>query len=207
MNIDGGAGSGAGASRRWSMAMPPADESDELCELLLRCGRRDSRALEQLYVRVAPRLLGCLVRILHQRDRAEDALQDVFVQVWQRAAQFDPLRGQPLAWMMSMARYRAIDLLRSSRAVRSLDDDEGAATRPGDIDRNDPADEYVAGHSTQALERCFARLSVDQQRCLLLAYFEGLSHDEVAGTVRSPLGTVKSWIRRGLESLRECMTP
>ncbi len=159
------------------MAVPPADAAAELSELLLRCARRDSRALEQLYVRVAPQLLGCLVRILRQRDRAEDALQDVFVQVWQRAAQFDPVRGEPLAWLMSMARYRAIDLLRSSRPVRSLDDEDTAYTGADASERNDPADEYVAGHSALALERCFARLSRDQQRCLMLAYFEGLDEE------------------------------
>lgn len=180
------------------------DESGELRALLARCARADGRALEELYARVAPRLLGCLVRILRERDRAEDALQDVFVQIWQRAAQFDASRGQPLAWLVSMARYRAIDLVRARRPVRAFE--EGEAEALPSLTARDPSEELVSARAGAALDRCLGRLSDSQRRCLDLAYFNGLSHDEVAAAVQSPLGTVKSWIRRGLESLRECMS-
>lgn len=181
----------------------PDAEADELRTLLARCAQGDGKAFETLYGRVAPRMLGCLVRILRDRDRAEEALQDVFVQVWQRARQYDPSRGQPLAWLVSMARYRAIDLLRASRPVRSFE--EGELESLSDPASAEPGDDLSVAHSTSLLDRCLGRLSTDQRRCLDLAYCGGLSHDEVAASLGSPLGTVKSWIRRGLQSLRECM--
>jgi RNA polymerase sigma-70 factor (ECF subfamily) len=194
----------AGGARPSLVAMDGDAEAAELRALLARCGSGDGAALERLYERVAPRLLGCLVRILRDRDRAEEALQDVFVQIWQRARQYEPARGQPLAWLLSMARYRAIDLVRATRPVRPFE--EGELESLATPDSADPADELALAHSTSALDRCLALLTDNQRRCLNLAFFGGLSHDEVAANIRSPLGTVKSWIRRGLESLRECMS-
>ena len=201
--------SGAGRGR-----VPPpviadaAAETMVLAELLARCARADAPALQDLYQRAAPRRLGCRLRMLRHRDLAEDALQDVFVQIWQRAAQFDPVRGHPLSWMMTMARYRAIDLMRARRATQSLDEaDPGGTAALAALVSPDTSDDYTSLRTTEILDHCFGRLSDPQQQCLTLAYFSGLSHEEVASTVRSPLGTVKSWIRRGLESLRECMSP
>ena len=100
----------------------PVQEPDsaELEALLARCAAGDRSALETLYARVAPVLLAVLMRMLKRRDAAEDALQDVFVSVWQRAQQFDPIRGRPLAWLVSMARYRAIDLQRATRPAVAM---------------------------------------------------------------------------------------
>jgi len=205
LSYSSGTGRSSGAT---SFGTGDAERDTEILRALLaRCASADAAALDEVYRRVAPLLLGCLMRILRQRDRAEDALQDVFVQIWQRAGQFDPQRGHPLAWMVSMARYRAIDIARASRPTHSLDarDDQGGLEF-GFSHSVDPTDEYAAGHATQALDRCFDRLSDPQQRCIRLAFFSGLSHEEVAGVVRSPLGTVKSWIRRALQNLRECMS-
>src|SRR6516225_5665032 len=100
-------------------------DSAELEALLARCATGDRAALEALYSRVAPMLLAVLMRILKRRDAAEDALQDVFVSVWQRAGQFDPVRGRALAWLVSMARYRAIDLQRAARPAVALSEMSG----------------------------------------------------------------------------------
>jgi RNA polymerase sigma-70 factor, ECF subfamily len=198
-------GTGPGARSAPALVAIDGDpEAVELRALLARCAHGDGRALEVLYRRVAPRLLGCLVRILRDRDRAEEALQDVFVQVWQRASQYAPTRGQPLAWLISMARYRAIDLLRATRPVRPFE--EGELESLASLNTGDPAEELALAHSSAALYRCLDRLTDAQRRCLDLAYVNGFSHDEVATTINSPLGTVKSWIRRGLESLRECLS-
>ena len=185
------------------LAFDADPESAVLRRLLVRCAAADPRALEELYARIAPRLLGCLVRILRERDRAEEALQDVFVQIWQRAGQFDPSRGQPFAWLTSMARYRAIDLVRARRPVRPFAD--GEAENLTSDDAPGPAEELAIAQSNAALDRCLERLAEPQRKSVNLAFYGGLTHDEVAAALGSPLGTVKSWIRRGLESLRECL--
>ena len=207
MTLSYSAGTGRGSGRLSFTTGEPDSDTEILRALLARCAAADASALEEVYLRAGPLLLGCLMRILRQRDRAEDALQDVFVQIWQRAGQFDPQRGHPLAWMISMARYRAIDMARATRPTRSLDDvDHDGGIERALSDTDDPTEEYAAGHATQALDHCFSRLSEAQQTCIRLAFLRGLSHEEVAGAVRSPLGTVKSWIRRALVSLRECMS-
>lgn len=175
---------------------PPANEPDgaELEALLARCAAGERAALEKLYARVAPLLLAVLVRMLRRRDLAEDALQDVFVSVWQRARQFDPIRGRPLAWLVSMARYRAIDLQRAARPAVALSEVSELAT--------DAIEMLGTG---ALLRRCLEQIAPPQQRCLVLAYQDGLTHSEIARAVNEPLGTVKSWVRRSLLALRRCL--
>jgi RNA polymerase sigma-70 factor (ECF subfamily) len=183
---------------------PPAHEPDgaELEALLARCAAGDRAALETLYARVAPLLLAVLVRMLRRRDLAEDALQDVFVSVWQRARQFDPIRGRPLAWLVSMARYRAIDMQRAARPVLALN--EASALEP-QLQSEGPLDGSEMLGSGALLLRCLEQIAAPQRRCLMLAYHEGLTHNEIARAVNEPLGTVKSWVRRSLLALRKCL--
>jgi len=184
------------------MSLSEADQGD--LELLLsRCAARDASALESLYRRVAGQLLAVVLRILRRRELAEDALQDVFVRIWQQAAHYDQIRGRPMAWMVSIARYRAIDLLRSQRPSVSFEEDD----LPLQAIASDPDHEAAeeSAHTRSALQRCLQMLSAPQQRCLMLAYQDGLSHEAVASSIGQPLGTVKSWIRRGLQSLRRCL--
>ena len=180
-------------------------DNQEIEQLLVRCAARDPAALEKLYQRVATQLLAVLMRILRRRDLAEDALQDVFVRIWQQAQQYDQIRGRPLSWMISIARYRAIDLIRGQRRVVSLVEEE----LPVELIATDPASESIeeSSRTQNALQHCLDLLSAPQQRCLVLAYQDGLSHDAVATSVGQPLGTVKSWIRRGLQTLRRCLEP
>ena len=179
-------------------------EFDELLQSLLgRCAAADSNALQRLYELVSPILFACVTRILRRRALAEEALQDVFISIWQQAGQFTAVRGRPMAWMMSIARYRAIDLLRRERFAPML------VAEPPDgrtIDAESEEESSAAWlPSAELMQRCLALLSDQQTHCLELAFVEGHSHENIARLMGSPLGTVKSWIRRALLSLRQCL--
>jgi RNA polymerase sigma-70 factor (ECF subfamily) len=176
--------------------------ASEIESLIARCAEGDRQALEKLYRLTSARLFGVLMRILRRRDLAEDALQDVYVRVWQRARQFDGYRGRALAWLISIARYRAIDHVRSNRVLLPIDGPDGEPQV--ELVAEAPA-EPESDRTRAALERCLGLLNDAQRRCVELAFVGGLSHDEIATTVGSPLGTIKSWVRRGLLSLRECL--
>lgn len=190
---------------------PPAQQavaadpgSTERLELLLgRCARRDEPALRELYELVAPQLFGILLRILRRRALAEEALQDVIVKIWQRADQYMAYRGRAMAWMAAIARYRAIDLLRIQHSNAPLE--EVPEEMLADISSAEFLDTTSTERLRRALSDCLGLLSNEQRRCLTLAYMDGYSHDQIANTVASPLGTVKSWMRRGLASLKRCL--
>jgi len=176
----------------------------EVAELLAGCARREQRAFQRLYERAAPQLLACLIRILRQRALAEDALQDVFVQVWNRAGQFEPGRGSAWGWLVAIARYRAIDLRRREGRM--------PAGTGADLDDVAAEDESVdAGalgfgeRTARMLTHCMGTLQPRQRECIVLAFQGGLTHAEVSTQIGEPLGTVKSWIRRGLTALKRCL--
>lgn len=176
--------------------------SDSEIELLLeRCARRDEAALESLYRLVSPRVLGLLLRILKRRPIAEEALQDVMVKIWQRADQYSAYRGRAMAWILAIARYRAIDLLRRHQPTATLDQ----APLDSLADPDDFAEETTSDRLRTALSHCLDLLSEQQRKCIALAYVEGYSQDDIAHAIASPLGTVKSWMRRGLASLKHCL--
>jgi RNA polymerase sigma-70 factor (ECF subfamily) len=169
-------------------------EFDELLQSLLgRCAAADSIALKRLYELVSPILFACVTRILRRRALAEEALQDVFISIWQQAGQFTAVRGRPMAWMMSIARYRAIDLLRRERFAPMLLA-EPPEQRAIDAEPDSEASAAVWLPSPDLMKQC-----------LELAFVNGNSHEDIARLMGSPLGTVKSWIRRGLRSLRQCL--
>ena len=176
----------------------------ERIELLLgRCAQRDERALQELYQLISGQLLGVLMRILRRRAVAEEALQDVMVKIWERADQYVAYRGRAMSWITAIARYRAIDLLRRQQAATSIDDAPAEALV--DITAADFVDSTSSARMRKALNDCFSKLTAEQRRCLELAYVDGYSQDQIAGEIDSPLGTVKSWIRRGLASLKRCL--
>ena len=183
-------------------ATQSAELEQQLQSLLERCAEADSSALEPLYQLASPILFGCLTRILRRRALAEEALQDVFVSIWQRAGQFSSSRGRPMAWMMSIARYRAIDLLRHERSAPVLVPDLPERAESTDDARDDSAQWMPAAG---LLERCLALLTDQQRNCLELAFVGGNSHEDISRLTGNALGTVKSWIRRGLQSLRQCL--
>src|ERR1700689_294278 len=189
--------------------MNPATESptefdEQLQSLLGRCAAADAAALQRLRALVSPILFAGVPRILRRRALAEEALQDVFISIWQQAGQFTAARGRPMAWMMSIARYRAIDLLRRERRAPTL-----VAELPerSSIDAESESQGGSAAWlpSSELMEPCLALLSDMQARCLELAFIDGSSHEDIAHLMGSPLGTVKSWIRRALRSLRQCL--
>jgi RNA polymerase sigma-70 factor (ECF subfamily) len=183
---------------------PDADRDETAIEALLgRCAQRDRAAFAELYQRAAPRLLACLLAILRRRDLAEDALQEVMVRIWQRSDQYDGYRGRPMAWLVSIARYYAIDQLRGRRPLVALDDT--VASRLSDTQAQESVEAAESRGTRSALERCLERLTAEQRRSVVLAYSSGYSHEQIANALASPLGTVKSWVRRGLASLRECL--
>lgn len=175
----------------------------EVEALLGRCALHDQQALAELYEAVSARILGLLLRMLKNRAVAEEALQDVMVRVWQRSDQYAVYRGRALTWILSIARYRAIDLLRAQRTQVALEDVPEEAL--ADPDAEEFSQDVSSQRSRRALDDCLQRLTPEQQRCLSLAYVDGYSQDEIATAIASPLGTVKSWVRRGLESLKRCM--
>jgi RNA polymerase sigma-70 factor, ECF subfamily len=178
-----------------------AELDEQLQALLDRCAAADSSALQRLYELASPFLFACLTRILRRPALAEEALQDVFVSIWQRAGQFSASRGRPMAWMMSIARYRAIDLLRHERSAPVLVPDLPERAEAAEL-RDESSAWMPAG---ALLERCLGLLNDQQRSCLELAFLGGNSHEAISRLLGSPLGTVKSWIRRGLQSLRQCL--
>lgn len=169
----------------------------ELEALLEATARGDDSAFRMLYERTAPLLLGLSLKLLRRRDAAEDVLQDAFIRIWHNAGEYHRDRGRVLTWMASIVRYRAIDVLRRRRIDGEDPDQQDSG--PGPFELLQSADD------AERLMRCLGLLGERQSRSITLAFFEGLSHRELAGRLQEPLGTVKTWIRRGLASLRECL--
>jgi RNA polymerase sigma-70 factor (ECF subfamily) len=182
-----------------------AAEPQRLSALLAAIGRGDERAFAELYRASAGHLYALLLRILQRRDWAEEALQDCFLKIWQKAETYEPSRGAPLTWLLTVARYRALDLLRMKRPEMELPDDDTAPELEASAAGDDPEQGAEAAQNSERLSECMQRLSAEQRRSVLLAYFRGYSHPELARALKAPLGTVKSWVRRGLARLRECL--
>ena len=171
----------------------------ELAQLLQRCAARDSAAFRSLYDKTSPILFARLLRMLRRRSVAEEALQDVYVRIWERAAQFEAHRGRALAWMVTIARYCAIDLMRRERMI--LVSDDTIAEIP-----DESASDAGSIEKPNNFDFCIGQLNDNTRKCLTLAFVEGRSHDEIARLTTNPLGSVKSWIRRGLLALKECLS-
>lgn len=173
-----------------------------LNRLLLRVAERDSSALKAVYDQTAGRLYAILIRMVRSREAAEDLLQETYVTVWQKASLFDPERGEAGAWLSSIARRKAIDRLRiSQRETIGLD----AIVECVDIsDKSDGAP--VDPETRITLSHLRKYLNPDINRAIELCYVVGLTHEELAQEMNVPLGTAKSWVRRGLSQLKDSMT-
>lgn len=171
-------------------------------ELLHAIARGDERALGQLYDRYRLILFGLLIRILHSREEAEDVLQEVFLQVWKRAADFDEERGRAFTWLVTLARSRAIDRLRS---LGSRERATAGAARETPNAVSDAESDAIRSEQSVIVRRALAELPEEQKKTLLLAYFEGLTQSEIAARLGAPLGTVKTRMRSGMIKLREAL--
>jgi RNA polymerase sigma-70 factor (ECF subfamily) len=171
-----------------------------LSALLTRCAEGDRSAFEQLYKLQSARLYGLALRITRQSSLAADAVQEALLQAWQNAGRFDPTRGTAEAWLVGLVRFRALDIARrQSREITRETIPEREDDSP------DALDSLITTDDGAALARCLAELDPDRQRLIRLAFTDGLSHNELATLLSEPLGTVKSWIRRSLSSLRRCL--
>ncbi|RYX88905.1 MAG: sigma-70 family RNA polymerase sigma factor [Comamonadaceae bacterium] len=185
-----------------------AETSDgQLAALIDRVAFADEAALRQLYELTSSRLYGVAVRVVTNREWAEDVLQEAFLNIWRIAGDYKASLSPPMAWMGLIVRSRGLDFLRrrtSDRAdsVQELDD-VISETVAGDSPN--PMDMAQASEQAWALHQCLNRLENRQREVVSLAYMRDLSHGELAEQLRLPLGTVKTWIRRGLEQLRACM--
>jgi RNA polymerase sigma factor (sigma-70 family) len=192
--------------RDWS------DRSLELSRLLARAGLGDRAAFATLYEQSSAHLLGVVLRIQRDRAQAEDILQEVYVNVWRAAKSFDAAQSQPLTWLTSIARNRAIDSLRRKQTQPTLqtnfsqpDNEDSDVYDTVADDAPGPLDLLSRASDARALSSCMQGLSAPQRQSVALAFFDGLSHAEVAANMRQPLGTVKSWVRRALLTLKSCL--
>ena len=164
--------------------------------------RSDEAALAALYDRYRLILFGLLVRILNSREEAEDVLQEVFLQVWRRAGDFDEERGRPFTWLVTLARSRAIDRLRVLASRQRLAD---SAAQEVAGEASDAVADTLHAEQREIVARALATLPEEQRRTLKLAYFEGLTQSEIATKLGTPLGTVKTRMRTGMMKLRELL--
>ncbi len=177
---------------------------DQLAALLSSCALKDQKAFAELYRLSAPKLFAVAMRITRRRDWAEEVLQESYVNIWYHAQAYDVRKSAPMTWMTSIVRNRALDWLRRPREYElGESQEESLASIPDEA----PGPEELLRRSSDAarLADCLARLSEEQQRSIRFAFFYGLSHVELAQKLERPLGTVKTWIRRGLERLRGCL--
>jgi RNA polymerase sigma-70 factor, ECF subfamily len=170
--------------------------------LLQACASGDRAALHSLYAATAAQLFGLALSILRSRELAEDIVQESFILAWRHAHSFDPGRGAAMPWLARIVRNQCFDLLRRRGREAPLDDSfmqSWEDPAPG------PADLTALSQDARRLRSCLDELDAGPRGSMILAYYEGLTFAEVAGRLRAPLGTVKSWIRRGLIQLKNCM--
>lgn len=177
---------------------------DNYNELLLRCASQDTQAFNELYTAFSPRIYSLLLRILRQESIAEEVLQEAFLKVWDSAASYSPSKGKAFTWVATISRNKALDKLRSfkSRPQETEITYEGLEFVSED---NQPDDNTDQKQDIARLENCLDGLKDEQKECILQAYYYGYTHQELSVKMDKPLGTVKAWIRRGLETLRDCM--
>ncbi|NRF70231.1 sigma-70 family RNA polymerase sigma factor [Aquincola sp. S2] len=187
-------------------AVAPARTNEELARLLGRVALQDRRAFEQVYRLTSAHLLGLAEGVLGRRDRAEDVLQEAFMNVWYGAAGFNPAIATPMTWLINIVRNKAIDKLRSGKAERAatVELDDEAMALPADAAQQ-PQALFDDSIKRLRIDGCMGELSAQQRQAIALAYYRGLVHTEIAESLNAPLGTVKAWVRRGIDRLKSCL--
>jgi RNA polymerase sigma-70 factor (ECF subfamily) len=170
---------------------------------VLACARGERFALRALYDREGRWLLGVAQRIVRDRERAEDVLHDAFVQIWQHASTFQPELGSARGWIYTIVRHRALKEARDGGRLEAMD--PLLLADLADAQQASAAEAEQRGLDSDSLERCLQRLEATRRTCLMHAFVDGFTHEQIAQRLNTPLGTVKSWIRRSLASLKECL--
>ena len=191
--------------------MSQAPETDDRAielDLLARVAKRERAAFEQLYARYSNILYATAMKFLKQDADAQDVVQDVFIQIWDKAKLYDPTKGKPLTWALTMTRNRSIDRIRAiQRRTRLRDDFESETVADESAGVREALSEVDASEKSQILRDAVGRLSPEQRKVIELAFFGGLTQSEVADRLGEPLGTVKARARRGLMKLKEILGP
>ncbi len=182
---------------------PPVDLSHRLALLLAGIAQGDQAAFAEFYQLTSRRVFGMARRVLIDPELSEDTTQEVFLQVWQSAAKFDPAAGSPLSWLMTISHRRAVDKVRSSQSSTDREAKYGASTQ--DIDHDTVSDEVGSRLEAEAVVRCLGTLTETQQESVRLAYYGGLTYREVAERLNAAVPTIKSRIRDGLIRLKTCL--
>lgn len=181
----------------------PDDGPESLERLMGRVAQGDRQAFRQLYQATSAKLYGVILRVLARRALADECLQEVYVRAWHAAPGYVPEKGTVMTWLITIARNRALDLKRRERPATSLDDTpEVADLRDETLDALTLAEQ--AGDARR-LKACIEQLEAEPRRCLVLAFWQGLTHEELASRLGRPLGTIKSWVRRSLMRLKDCL--
>ncbi|MDY0965560.1 MULTISPECIES: RNA polymerase sigma factor [Massilia] len=183
-------------------------ENQRLVNLLARVALRDQQAFKELYDLTSSHLYGVALRYLRTASTAEEILQEAYINVWQQAGTYAATLSAPMTWLISVVRNKALDHLRKFKRETETTDsvDAGAEGQVEAIaDHADPHELFSAATEALVLKRCVAQLDAPQRQSLALAFYDGLSHSELAEHLRVPLGTAKAWVRRGLERLRKCI--
>jgi RNA polymerase sigma-70 factor, ECF subfamily len=181
---------------------PSVGAGDDLTLLLRRIAGRDAAAFSTLYKQTSAKLYGVVARILTRGDAAADALQEVYVRIWEKAGEFDPVKGSPLAWMATIARNRALDEVRRVRPASLEDQPEGFEPAAEEID---PLATRERSEGLAALVECLKALDDEKRAVVLLAYYRGLSREALAKRFGRPVPTIKTWLHRSLAQLRDCL--
>jgi RNA polymerase sigma-70 factor (ECF subfamily) len=187
------------------MNRPPPDAlALRLAELLGQSALKNQRAFGDLYQLTSAKLYGVALRILRRQDWAEEVLQECYVNIWNHAADYALARSAPLTWMTSIVRNRCLDWLRRPRA-EVTGEEYDIAVEAWQDDAPGPLESLLSASDGAALARCLQQLESKQRQSIMLAFFHGLSHSELANHMKQPLGTIKTWVRRGLERLKGCL--
>jgi RNA polymerase sigma-70 factor (ECF subfamily) len=189
-----------------TMADQQTEEADLLAHLLARIALKDQKALQQLYDKVAARLNGVARKILYDNDLSNDVLQETFLQIWNNAADYRRDQSEPMTWMTSLLRYRTLDKLRSeNREQKRRDQLEEVQELFGEETVASPMKGLLQGEADSLLQRCLGTLDMMNKNAILMAYYYGYSREDIAIHVGQPINTVKSWLKRGLARLAQCL--
>ncbi len=183
---------------------PPTPQNSEmLAALLAQIALRDRKAFSAIYHATSVKLFGTVLRILRRRALAEDVLQDVYVKIWERAGDFTPSRGSPITWMVAIARNRALDEVRRDKNLVSSEDVAGFEDIPAS--GQDALGQMQQSEEYRKLATCLGGIEEEKRRIVLMAYDQGLSREILSQRFGQPVSTIKTWLRRTLQSLKLCL--